>query len=106
MSFQHSLKGRILLLLTLPTIAIILIIVAIIANASFTSARQQEEFSLEQAAQLVALEIERRNASVVRTAKMMVLAQEEGLFGQRQQSISFAKRLLKEFPEYTGTSFG
>lgn len=105
-AFSHSLKGRILLFLTIPTIAIILAIVVMIANSSFQSARKQAEYSLQQAAQLVALEIERRNANAIRTAKMMVLAQEEGLFGNRQDSSELANRVLNEFPEYTGAYFG
>ncbi len=104
--FIESLKGRILVFLTLPTILIIVTLVAIIANASYSSARIQAEFSLKQAAQLVSLEIERRNASAVRTAKMMVLAQEASMFGQREVSSNFAHRVLSEFPEYTGAYFG
>lgn len=105
-SFMHSLKGRILFYLTFPTIIIIVAIVSIIANSSFTSAREQAEFSLKQAAQLVALEIERRNATAVRTAKMMVLAQEVDMFGKRIVSSDLAHRVLSEFPEYTGAYFG
>jgi len=104
--FTQSLKGRILLFLTLPTIIIIVTLVSIIANSSYSSARFQAEFSLRQAAQLVSLEIERRNASAVLTAKMMVLAQEESMFGQREVSSNFAHRVLTEFPEYTGAFFG
>jgi len=104
--FLHSLKGRILLYLTLPTIIIIVVIVSIIARSSFSSAREQAEFSLKQEAQLVALEIEKRNATAVRTAKMMVLAQEIDMFGKRVISSDFAHRVLKEFPEYTGAYFG
>ena len=105
-AFSHSLKGRILLFLTLPTIVIILAIVAMIANSSFHSARSQAEYSLQQAAQLVAQEIERRNANAVRTATMMVLAQEEGLFGNREASSNLANRVMNELPEYTGAYFG
>jgi len=104
--FIDSLKGRILLFLTLPTILIILAIVFMIAQSSFSSARQQAEYSLKQATQLVALEIERRNANAIRTAKMMVLAQEEGIFGNRESSSNLAHRVMNEFSEYTGAYFG
>ena len=105
-SFIDSLKGRILLFLTLPTIFIILAIVFIIAQSSFTSARLQAENLLKQGTKLVALDIERRNANAIRTSKMMVLAQEEGLFGNREASSNLAHRVMKEFPEYTGSYFG
>jgi len=105
-SFINSLKGKIIIYLTLPTIAIIVAIVTMIANSSFSSARTQAEFSLRQAATVVALEIERRNANAVRTAKMMVLAHETDMFGKRIVSSDFSHRVLEEFPEYTGAYFG
>ncbi|MCP4989396.1 MAG: hypothetical protein GY928_26055, partial [Colwellia sp.] len=105
-SFINSLKGKIFLYLTLPTIILIIVIVTLIANSSFSSARKQAEFSLEQAAQIVALEIERRNSNAATTAKMMVLAQEVDMFGKRDVSSEFAHRVLKGFPEYNGAYFG
>ncbi len=104
--FTHSLKGKILLYLTLPTIIIIVAIVAVIANSSFSSARKQAELSLKQATHSIALEIERHNELATRTAKMMVLSQEVDMFGKRIVSSNFAQRVLKEFPEYTGAYFG
>lgn len=105
-SFLSSLKGRILLYLSLPTVIVISIIVVITAVNSFSSARQQAELAIKQSAELIALEIERRNANAVRTAKLMVLAQEESMFGKRTDSGNFAKRVLSEFPEFTGVYFG
>ncbi len=105
-AFLNSLKSRILLYLILPTIFIIAIIVTITANNSFTAASEQAQASIRQSVKLVAREIERRNTDATRAAKMMVLAQESGLFGQRENSSLFARRVLAEFPEFTGTSFG
>jgi len=105
-SFFNSLKGKILLFLTLPTIVVIVAVIAFVARFSFVSAQQQAELSLKQSAELVALEIEKRNKNAIITAKMMVLSQEEGMFGKRDISSLFAKRVLREFPEYTGISFG
>jgi len=105
-SFFNSLKGKILLFLTLPTIVVIVAVIAFVARFSFVSAQKQAEFSLQQAAQLVALEIEKHNKSAIITAKIMALTQEESMFGQRDTSNGFAKRILTEFPEYTGAYFG
>jgi len=84
--FIESLKGRILVFLTLPTILIIVTLVAIIANASYSSARIQAEFSLKQAAQLVSLEIERRS---------QLIQQVNRLFQQILHSSYCLIRLLK-----------
>lgn len=105
-SFLASLQGRILLLLVAPTILIICSIVTITSVNSFSSAKVEAEHAIEQAATLTALEIERRNANAIRTAKMMALAQEEGMFGNRVMSSEFAHRVLSEHPEYTGAYFG
>lgn len=105
-AFIDSLKGKILLYLTLPTVLIIAAVVALTANSSFSLAKKQAEFSLKQTAQSLALEIERHNAIAIRTAKMMVLSQEVDMFGKRKTSSQLVKRVLSEFPEYTGAYFG
>lgn len=105
-TFINSLKGRILLWLTLPTILVIIATIIMIANSSFNSARTQAEYALQQAGQLVASEIEKRNSNAIRTAQVMVLAQEEGLFGNRAASSNLAKRVVGQFPEFAGAYFG
>tara|TARA_R110002049_G_scaffold255344_4_gene430911 strand:- start:2030 stop:4057 length:2028 start_codon:yes stop_codon:yes gene_type:complete len=105
-SFLASLQGRILLFLVTPTILIICSIVTITAINSFSSAKAQAELAIQQAATLTALEIERRNANAIRAAKIMSLAQEEGMFGNRVASSKFARRVLAEHPDYTGAYFG
>jgi methyl-accepting chemotaxis protein len=105
-SFFTSLQGRLLLSLGVPTILIICSIVTITSINSFSSAKAQAEHAIEQAAALAALEIERRNANAIRTAKIMALAQEEGMFGNRVASSKFARRVLLEHPEFTGAYFG
>jgi methyl-accepting chemotaxis protein len=94
------------LFLVTPTIFIICSIVTITSVNSFSSAKAKAEHAIEQAATLTALEIERRNANAIRTAKVMALAQEEGMFGNRVASSEFAHRVLSEHPEYTGAYFG
>ena len=105
-SFLTSLKGRILSFLVAPTILIICSVVTITSINSFSSAKAQAELAIQQAATLTALEIERRNANAIRTAKIMALAQEQGMFGNRAASSEFAHRVLSEHPDYTGAYFG
>lgn len=105
-SYFSGLKGRIVLFLVVPTVLIICGILAVTASNSFSSARDQAELAVQQAASYTALEIERRSANAIRTAKVMALAQEEGLFGNREASSNYAKRVLQEHPEFTGAYFG
>jgi len=104
-SFMHSLKGRILLLLVLPVVLIICGIIGLTAQKSFSAARLQAESSIRLAVNNVALEIERRNQEAVQTARLMALSQEEAMFGQREQSSALARRVLAEFPQFTGAYF-
>ena len=104
-SFIHSLKGRILLFLVLPVVLIICGIIGLTAQKSFSAARVQAESSIRLAVNNVALEIERRNQNAVQTARLMALSQEEAMFGQREQSSALARRVLAEFPQFTGAYF-
>jgi len=102
---MHSLKGRILLFLVLPVVLIICGIIGLTAQKSFSAARLQAESSIRLAVNNVALEIERRNQNAVQTARLMALSQEEAMFGQREQSSALARRVLVEFPQFTGAYF-
>lgn len=105
-AFLNSLKGRILLYLVFPTILVIFAIILITSINSFSSAREQAEQAIKQAAEQVAQEIERRNANAIKTAQIMALAQEESMFGKRAESSAFARRILEQHQEYTGAYFG
>jgi methyl-accepting chemotaxis protein len=57
-------------------------------------------------AQLVAGEIDRGSLEAVTTARIMALAAEEGLFGRRQESLAFARRVLDTSPQFYAAYFG
>ncbi|MCG7535169.1 methyl-accepting chemotaxis protein [Pseudoalteromonas sp. OOF1S-7] len=103
---MKSLKVQIALYLTLPTLIVIFAIIVLLASMSMDLTRQQAEHSLAQTVRNVALELNQQNAIASRTAKMLVLAQENGLFGNRDSSLALSRRTLAEFPEYTGAYFG
>jgi methyl-accepting chemotaxis protein len=105
-NFIHSLKGRIFLLLVLPVVLIICGIIGITAQKSFTSARLQAESAIRLAVDHVALQIESRNQSAVQAAQIMAISQEEAIFGQREKSNALARRVLADFPQFTGAYFG
>lgn len=105
-SFFNSLKGRILVNLIFPTITIISIIVFIGSLNSFSSARQQAELLLTQIVEHTALIIDKRNSEAIKTAKHIAWLQEEALFGSRDSTSLFIKRMLIESPDYIGTFVG
>jgi len=105
-NFLQSIKGRILVNLVVPTIVIISIIITVAFANLNTSARERAENTLKLVVEKISLEIERRNGNAVLAAKLLALSQEEGLFGQREASSGFARRVLKEFPQFNGVYFG
>lgn len=101
-----SIKGKILSLLVLPTIIIMSLIIYISSQNSLDYAKEQAEKAIQKAAYQVAFTIEKQNDNAIRSAKTMALAQEESMFGDREASSHFAKRMLSEHKEFTGAYYG
>jgi len=104
--FHRSLRGRLVLFVFVPMLVIFSALIITRALNTFDVVRGQMEDSMRYLADQVAAEIERGNTRAVLTAKVMALAQEEGLFGQRAESSDYARRVLGQFPEFTGAYFG
>lgn len=64
------------------------------------------EINMKNNAEEVALEIERSNLEAITVPKIMALAQENGLFGNRKKSIEYAKKVLGQYQKFTGSYFG
>ncbi|HHJ15235.1 MAG TPA: response regulator [Gammaproteobacteria bacterium] len=104
--FHKSMRGRFLLFGVLPTIAMLAAIVAYNASNLYSRVRADNEQLLHNLAIELAGEIELTNNRAVMAAQVMALAQEAGLFGQRAESIEYARRVLEFYPEFTGAYFG
>ncbi|MFG0275322.1 MAG: ATP-binding protein, partial [Phycisphaerales bacterium] len=105
-AFRQSLRGRLLLFLALPAALIFLGTGAYWGVTFFSAVRQQALSRIANLADQVALEVDRGNTRAVAAAKVMALAQEEALFGNRAESVALARRVLEEHPEFTGAYFG
>jgi signal transduction histidine kinase/CheY-like chemotaxis protein/HPt (histidine-containing phosphotransfer) domain-containing protein len=81
-------------------------LVAVVALRMFASTRSDSEARLRLMADRVASEVERGNTRAVLAAKVMAFAQMNGMFGQREASLAYARRVLEELPEFTGSYFG
>ena len=104
--FHRSLSGRMLLFGVLPTAAILLGLIVYVAVTMYGALRTQNEEAMRTLADRVAGEIERGNTRAVMAVQVMAYAQENGLFGDRLRSVEYARRVLDEFPEFTGAYFG
>ena len=88
-----------------PAGLVLTTLVIVTAWRMFASARSASEAALRLLADRVAAEIERGNTRAVLASKMLVFAQMDGLFGQRAASLAYARRVLEQFPEFTGSYF-
>ena len=88
-----------------PAGLILTTLVIVTALRMFASARSASEAALRLMADRVAAEIERGNTRAVLASKMLAFAQMDGLFGQRTASLAYARRVLEQFPEFTGSYF-
>src|SRR5262245_56501752 len=103
--FSRTLIGRMLLFGIVPTGVLLTALVIVTVIRMFGQTRSDSEAKLRLMADRVATEIERGNTRAVLAAKIMSYAQMNGLFGQRAASLAYARRILEEFPEFTGSYF-
>jgi two-component system NtrC family sensor kinase len=105
-AFHRSLRGRLLLFIVLPMVLISAGVMVFRAINTFAVVSEQAQVRLYHLAEQLALEIERGNNRAVVAAELMAVAQEEGLFGRRAETSAMARRVLHEYPEFTGAYFG
>ena len=104
--FRHSLGGRMLLFGVFPTAAILLGIILWLADTMVSELRIENEHEMQLLADLVATEIDRGNTRAVLVAQVMAFAQSNGMFADRSSSVEYARQVLANFPELTGSYFG
>lgn len=104
--FVKSIKGKTLLYTCSTVFLMFIILIIFIERSMYTHLLQNNRELILKNVAHVALEIERSNYGAITVAKTMALAQENGLFGERQNSIRYAKRILEENPHFTAAYFG
>ncbi len=104
--FYRSLSGRMLLFAVLPTAAVLLGIIFYVSLVMYQALREENEGAMQILADRVAVEIEQGNTRAVLAAQVMAIAQENGLFGDRVGSVEYARRVLAQYPEFTGAYIG
>ncbi len=100
------LRAKIALLGVLPVVAVLGAQTLIRSWRIDGELERRSEAALREEVDKAALEIERANAAAVGVARVMALAQESGMFGDRPRSLAFARTVLERFPELTGAYFG
>ncbi|MEQ8667547.1 MAG: methyl-accepting chemotaxis protein [Pirellulales bacterium] len=103
---RHRIVGRMLLFVVLPTIAIFVTVVLLASRSGFQNLRESAEDRIQLQAKLVAAEVEAQNKDAVISAQRMAEAQIAGMFGDREASLEYVRRVLEGFKGITGAYFG
>ena len=101
-----SLRAKIGLFGVLPVVAVLLVQALIRSWHMDRELQARSETNLRSAVEEAVLEIDRANLVAVDVARVMGLAQESGMFGDRVHSLALARNVLDNFPEFTGAYFG
>ncbi|MDP0497464.1 MAG: methyl-accepting chemotaxis protein [Verrucomicrobiota bacterium JB024] len=100
------LRSKILLTMVLPVLVIML------GLAAFNMARVHEDMLdgqkklIAEELQRAAMEIEKGNSETISVVRSLSLAQENGLFGRREDTIALLRSVLDTFPEFIGAGCG
>ncbi len=101
-----SLRAKIGLFGVLPVVLVLGVQTALRSWRLEQELRTRSEAAIRAEVHVAALEVDRGNRTAVDISKVMGLAQESGMFGNRSLSLAFARKVLESFPELTGADFG
>ena len=101
-----SLRFKILMFGACPVLITLLSISTLLIIQQFQELRRNIEEEINLNTSLAALQIEESNLVSVTIPKTMALAQENGLFGDRQASTLYAQQVLRLNTNLTGAYFG
>lgn len=101
-----SIKGRLIFYFGITVTLVVLFIVAAFSRAMYRTLINKNDQFIKAHTREIANKIEEQNLEAVSVAKAMALAQESGLFGNREASIRYARSILLTYPRFTGSYFG
>ncbi|WOO43655.1 methyl-accepting chemotaxis protein [Rubellicoccus peritrichatus] len=101
-----SLRSQIAVIVSVPVITTLVVISSILLYEWYQQLSDSSMTEINLTTEKVAEEIEKANLESITLPKVMALAQENGLFGKREESIRYAEQILAIHPQLTGAYFG
>jgi methyl-accepting chemotaxis protein len=101
-----KLRSKFLLTVLLPMVAVLYGVLGWNLWRSYHELMDNQLRSIELKLEDAAARVDSSNREAVTVARVMALAQENGLFGHREQSLQFAQAVLEEYPQFIGSYFG
>ena len=100
-----SLRSKILIYAALPVMVMLTVVIALSAFDLYQDLRDSGLAKIDLERTYAMAEIERGNFESVTVPGIMALAQENGLFGKRAESLRYARQVLERYPQFTGSYF-
>ena len=94
-----KLRAKIMCFGVLPVFVVLLLVTALVLSSLYRNLQRVGETQIRQELREAALRLERANTRAVIVPQVMALAQENGLFGKRRNSVALARAVLEAFPK-------
>jgi len=104
--FQLGIRSKILLFGGLPTLLVLVAVIVVAIGNMYRGLLEVTEDNIETELLSTANRIDRSNLESSVVPQVMAIAQEAGMFGNREESLKFAEQILQDFPTFTGAYFG
>lgn len=105
-NWRQRIVGRMLMFVVLPIVVIFMLLIFFATRLGFQNLRDAAEQRLQLQARLVAAMVDSHTKSAVISAQRMAEAQVAGMFGNRQATLDYARKVLEDFDGITGAYFG
>ncbi|WP_269540680.1 methyl-accepting chemotaxis protein [Cerasicoccus fimbriatus] len=106
-TFQfRSIRLQIMVCVALPVVATIGLIFYLMLSEFYKQLEEGALKNINLTTERAAEEIDKTNLETVTFPKTMAMAQKNGMFGQRENSIRYAQEILQAHPQLTGAYFG
>jgi methyl-accepting chemotaxis protein len=97
-----NLRTKILVTAGTPFLVLLVLVSALLLHLLYDARLDAVQNSIRAEATGLALVLEGQNKSTVDAASALALAQETGMFGDRDASVAMARKMLEDHPELTG----
>ncbi len=105
-SFQfRSLRSKMLVYAILPVAILLVAVIAVLVRALYRDLYNNSVSKIDLEISHAVEEIERGNLESTTVPKVMAMAQENGMFGKRLESVRYAREVLQAYPQFTGSYF-
>jgi len=104
-AISNSIGGRIFMYVICPMSLLLLVTISYMGFSIYSESHKAATDEIRQLSHQISLQVEIQYDKGVEITKTMALAQANGLFGNRESSMQYAREILVHSPDFTGSYF-